>query len=373
MKDYGCVSRRKNGTYMGRVRYKGMQKTFYGTSQKSVQNDMNDFVMQAMYGGLTSQRLTKFGEYCSSYLYTYKYPQIKPSSFDRLESTCKCHVIGTEIDIPVYQLDDTLLQNYLAKKAKKYSKSTVKKIYDLLKSVLYYAYRKKDIDLDIGSFLSCPKVEKETNIIQPYTDEEIALLVSGIEEKIQSKDSKDMRRYRYAPAYLMIYETGLRASELLALKKEDIDLENRMIKVHKGLAHVKARDKASDTVFIDILETPKTDAGLRFVPISNKCYQYIMYLLMDDIDSEYLVHNLKGECMKLRSIEQTYERICKELGVTYRGLHALRHTFASVLIRKKVNANVVSKMLGHTSVKFTYDRYVHPSVDEYKEAIKMLD
>lgn len=373
MKNYGCINRRKNGTYMGRVQYKGLQKTFYGTSQKSVQNDMNDFVMQAMYGGLTFQKLTRFGEYCFSYLYTYKYPQIKPSSFDRLESICKCHVSGSEIDVPIYQLDDMLLQNYLAEKAKRYSKSTVKKIYDLLKSVLYYAYRKKDIDLDISSFLSLPKVEKETKNIQPYTDEEIEILTTGIEEKIQSKDSKDMRRYRYAPAFLVIYETGLRAGELLALKKEDIDLENRLIRVHKSLSHVKVRDKPSNTVFIDVLESPKTDAGTRFVPINNKCYQYIIYLLMDDINSEYLVHNLQGECMKLRSFQQTYKRICEELGVTYRGLHALRHTFASVLIRKKVNANVVSKMLGHTSVKFTYDRYVHPDMEEYKEAVKMLD
>lgn len=372
MKDYGCISQRKDGSYMGRVMYKGIRKTFYGANPKDIQRNMNDFVMEAMYGGLTLQKMVKFSDYCFSYLFTYKYPQIKPSSFDRLESICKCHVAGSEIDIPVYQLDDTVLQKFLTKKAKEYSKSTVKKIYDLLKSVLYYAYRKKDIELDIGSFLSLPKVEKETNIINPYTDEEIVALTAGIEEKIQSKESKDMRRYRYATAYLAIYETGMRASEILALKKENIDLENRVIRVCETLSHVKARDSDSPTVFVDISNTPKTEAGFRFIPVNDKCYQYIMYLLMDDIDSEFLIHNLQGNRMKLRSFQQTYKRICEELGVKYRGLHALRHTFASKLIKKGVNANVVSKMLGHTSVKFTYDRYVHPDMEEYKEAVKML-
>ncbi len=372
MKNYGSITLRKDGMLYGRVQYKGMTKSLYGHDCEQIQRELNDFVMTVKYGNLTLQKITGFSDYCMKYLYTYKFYQIKASSYDRLESICKCHIKGSAIDVPIYRLDDVMLQQYLYDKASIYSKSTVKKIYDLIKMVLFYAYRKKDIEMDIGSFLSVPKVQMPIKAIEIYSESDMNVLISSIEEKIMSEDFRDKRLYRYAVAYLVIYYTGMRAGELLALTKTDIDLKKREITVNKNLSHIKNRDSSVKGAYIDIVDTPKTDAGIRKIPINDKCLKYLAYLLADDIDSQYLIHNLKGGRMKLRSIQQTYKRICEDLGVPYKGLHALRHTFASILIKRGVNANIVSKMLGHTSVKFTYDRYVHPYAEDYKDAIGKL-
>lgn len=49
----------------------------------------------------------------------------------------------------------------------------------------------------------------------------------------------------------------------------------------------------------------------------------------------------------------------KSLGIAPIPIHALRHTFASNLINAGVDIKVVSQLLGHSSVKITYDTYVH--------------
>ena len=50
---------------------------------------------------------------------------------------------------------------------------------------------------------------------------------------------------------------------------------------------------------------------------------------------------------------------CEAAGVEHRGLHALRHSFASNLYARSVEIKVISKLLGHASTQITYDRYVH--------------
>mgnify|MGYP000864393144 CR=1 FL=1 len=45
--------------------------------------------------------------------------------------------------------------------------------------------------------------------------------------------------------------------------------------------------------------------------------------------------------------------------VKHRGLHALRHSFASNLYARDVGVKIISKLLGHTSVEITYNRYIH--------------
>ncbi len=50
---------------------------------------------------------------------------------------------------------------------------------------------------------------------------------------------------------------------------------------------------------------------------------------------------------------------CEAAGIEHRGLHALRHSFASNLYARGVEVKVISKLLGHANVEITYNRYIH--------------
>jgi len=52
------------------------------------------------------------------------------------------------------------------------------------------------------------------------------------------------------------------------------------------------------------------------------------------------------------------EKACEAADVECRGLHALRHTFASNLYARGVEVKIISKLLGHASVEITYNRYI---------------
>lgn len=363
----------KKGYYQGNVQFNGIYKSFYGYTKKEVQSKIDQFVFDIKYNNLNTNNIVLFSAYCYDYIDHYKKGVVKDSTYDRYESTINCYIKDSKIDIPLYKLDDGLLQGYLVSLASFLSNSSIKKIYDMFRMVLFYAYKKKDIDYDIASFLVVPRSVKKTKKIQVYTSDEINVLVDTIEKGIISNSFRDIRRYRVAPGYLVLYYSGLRAGELLALQKNDLDFDRKIIHVNKTLSHIKARD-SNNKVYKDVISIPKTSNSVRDVPMSDNCRKYLLWLLSDDIDSDYIIHNQLGGCMKLRSFQQTFMRICLEdAHIPYNGLHALRHSFTSNLINKGADVAVVSRILGHSSVKFTYDRYFHTNTVNDYNTVSLLD
>lgn len=67
-----------------------------------------------------------------------------------------------------------------------------------------------------------------------------------------------------------------------------------------------------------------------------------------------------------RTYQKKFKCYLEEAGISDINFHALRHTFATRAIEQKFDIKSLSEILGHSSVKFTLERYVHPS-DEYKK------
>lgn len=63
-------------------------------------------------------------------------------------------------------------------------------------------------------------------------------------------------------------------------------------------------------------------------------------------------------------------KACK---IKHVGLHALGHTFATMLLSKGVDIKTISKLLGHSSVNITYNTYVHPSTEVAVSAVSVLE
>ena len=93
----------------------------------------------------------------------------------------------------------------------------------------------------------------------------------------------------------------------------------------------------------------------------------------EGIVSKFVVSTPEGDMMLVRVMEQTFQRICEEHNIKSKGLHALRHTFGSMLLNKGVDIKVISKVLGHSTVKFTYDRYIHIINNMEAQAINLLN
>jgi integrase len=209
----------------------------------------------------------------------------------------------------------------------------------------------------------------------------------------------------YALFYLGLM-TGLRACELLGLRWRDVDLASSVVRVEQDAVSVggkmyigPVKSKASrrtvtispDTVAIlgqhqerQITERRNAQEG----------YQDLDLVFASEVGTVTGYHNLRAVFLRLiaqavihgwqdmgvvgLSEPRTYERfkellaevpdLAKSIAVSEIGLHGLRHTHASILIRRGLNPKVVSDRLGHTNVAFTLKTYAHLFDDQKREA-----
>jgi predicted RNase H-like HicB family nuclease len=91
-------------------------------------------------------------------------------------------------------------------------------------------------------------------------------------------------------------------------------------------------------------------------------------------DDGFIVTNEFGHYFEQKTFKDYYDRLLKDAGIGHFTFHALRHTFATRALERGMDYKTLSAILGHYSVAFTMDTYVH-SMDEHKrhEMDKMDD
>ena len=166
--------------------------------------------------------------------------------------------------------------------------------------------------------------------------------------------------------YLGLY-AGLRIGEILALKWADIDFDDKVIKIRRSLTSRLSFDNNGKTIkMINVLGSTKTECSLRNVPIPNILYE----VLLEWHNETMLLSKLKNKSKPIyvlskqtprtyTSVNKSFRRFLKRTGFDKHNIHfhAMRHTYATMLLEKKVNPKIVQFLLGHRSVKTTLDIY----------------
>lgn len=76
--------------------------------------------------------------------------------------------------------------------------------------------------------------------------------------------------------------------------------------------------------------------------------------------------------MEPRTMQYRFKKILKEAGIADINFHALRHTFATNCVENGMDVKSLSEILGHSDVKITLNRYVHPTMDSKQRQIREL-
>ena len=172
-------------------------------------------------------------------------------------------------------------------------------------------------------------------------------------------------------AFQILFYTGIRCGELLALTPSDVDITHGLIHINKTYSRHGGHD---------IISSPKTRKSIREVTIPAfllcEIKQYLTELSMKDRDaaSEELPFD------KIRLFPHTkfflayHMRLaCEKTGVKIIRLHDLRHSHASYLIDKGVQIAIISERLGHEKVSTTLDTYGHLYPSRQAELAKQMD
>ncbi len=170
---------------------------------------------------------------------------------------------------------------------------------------------------------------------------------------------------------LMSLYTGLRIGEVCALSWEDIDLEKKIIKIRHTIARVRCTNADCGISTKLIIDSPKTIASAREIPIPSILVPYILKLR--HLNSSSYVVSDSNDFVSPRTYEYRFHRILEKCGLRKINYHVLRHTFATRCIEAGMDVKTLSELLGHSSVSFTLNTYVHSSMETKRQQLELLN
>lgn len=147
-------------------------------------------------------------------------------------------------------------------------------------------------------------------------------------------------------AFMLLYWTGMRIGELLALTYEDIDLEKRIISISKSYQRLDGKDVITPP------KTPKSNRKITIPPfLAEELKEYCSHLY-GIMPNERMFRFTKSY------MEHEIVRGIKETGVKRIRIHDLRHSHISLLIDMGFSAVAIADRVGHESIDITY-QYAH--------------
>lgn len=170
---------------------------------------------------------------------------------------------------------------------------------------------------------------------------------------------------KFRTAILLCLYTGMRLGELCALKWTDIDYKNRTVTVNRTVQRIAAKGHLSKTVLMET--APKSESSKRTIPLTAFVLDQLWELKGDRL---YVFGEEKP--LDPRTMQYRFKRLLKEAQVDDRNFHILRHVFATNCVENGMDVKALSEILGHSDVKITLNRYVHPSMDTKREQIGVL-
>ena len=170
---------------------------------------------------------------------------------------------------------------------------------------------------------------------------------------------------------LLALFTGIRLGELCALTWVDIDFEAGVLHIKKTLQRIKNTDKNSASKTRIIIDTPKSVCSVRSIPLPDFLLKILEQLKGNqDLDC-YILSGTK-KYIEPRLFQKRFKKALELAGVAYVNVHVIRHTFATRAVERGFDIKNLSEILGHSSVRFTLDTYVHGSIEQKKQHIEKM-
>lgn len=181
----------------------------------------------------------------------------------------------------------------------------------------------------------------------------------------------------YYPLFSLALHTGMRRSELLALRWLDVDLLLCQVSVSRTMHQLL------DNSFV--FRSTKTAKGRRTIALSpamaimlreHREAQDAMRSglgLPSSKDSDLMFSHYDGTPLRPGSVSHAWSKMVRKSGLPVIRLHDARHTHASILLKQGVHPKMVQERLGHSSISITLDTYSHVTPGMHHEAALAFD
>lgn len=191
---------------------------------------------------------------------------------------------------------------------------------------------------------------------------------------------EDKHFCKYYEGIFILFNTGLRISEFCGLTVSDIDFKKKRINVERQLIRTSQMEY--------IIEEPKTESGVRYVPMTDEvaeCFRRIIekrIMLTEEPNVEGHTGFLFLDKNDMPMVSLHWEKYMQHIREKYNSIyrvpmpkitpHVCRHTFCSNMAKSGMNPKTLQYIMGHNDISVTLNTYTHVKIEDAENELSRL-
>ena len=355
----GCIIQR-NGSLRLKVslgknqltgKYESYYETFHG-NRTEAQKRLRQILTDLDRGLFTKPGKTTLADYLNTWLQDYCKPSLSPRTVQLYSYVCRVHLIPSIGKITLTELRPQHLQTlYSDKLSAGLSPRTVQICHVVLHKALKNAVRINLLSRNVAEAVDKPKTQRTE--MRPMTEDDLTRFL----------DTARQGHY-YALFYTYLF-TGMRRSELLAVRWCDADLATMQISVSRTMQYLSG--VKNHVTF----KEPKSKHSRRLIALSpstvlimreHRAAQDNARRSLDlppTADTDLVFSRWDGSPLLPDSVTHAWVKLVRKCGLRGIRLHDARHTHATIMLKQGIHPKIVQERLGHSTISTTLDTYSH--------------
>ena len=295
-------------------------------------------------------------EYLERWLREYAWTNLAPKTAEGYELVVRRHLIPALGRITLTGLKPEHIQRYQSEKLScgradgkgALSPRTVRHHYMTLHTSLGHAVKLGLLSRNVADAVSPPRYQRHRWQ---------SLSEFGVSSVLEAA--------RKSPYYVLFYQalfTGMRRSELLALRWCDVDLLLCRVEVSRGLHQLGTGEI--------VIAAPKSARSRRMVSLPPSAALLLQEHKQEQAmqraalgiqlkEDDLVFSDLEGKPLRPDTVTHAWVKLVRRIGLKGIRLHDARHTHASLMLKQGVHPKIVQERLGHASIQVTLDTYSH--------------
>ncbi len=331
-------------------------------SHKDAEKKLSELLRQLDTGSYIQPGKVTLADYLTRWLAEYVKPNLSPRSYERYADIVTRCCIPKLGNIKLTQLKaDRLQKLYTDWLESGLSARTVRYHHAVIHKALELALKAGQVSRNVADAVIVPRIKRSE--MQTWNENEIIHFLEAA------------RATPYYEVFYLALFTGMRRSEFLALRWQDVDFVYSQIYVSRGMHHLR------DGRFI--FTEPKSSRSRRTIALPpsaflvleayRKAREIEAGMLGKPLTDADLVFSTLGKPMRPNTVTRAWSILAARAGVKVIRFHDARHTHASLMLKQGIHPKVVQERLGHSSIAITLDTYSHVAPGLQDAAAKRFD
>ena len=332
-------------TWYVKFKYKDWQGKTHATTKRGFKFKREAVAYEADYKMQAQQNPTlTIGKLVTEYLDDYKLNR-KESSYRNIKRILELHVLPFFKDMQLGSIQPYHIKMWQQELKKgEYSDSSIKTYNVVFNTLLNYAM--KYHGLPANPFKVTGTTGKITKSMGFWELSDFKRFDAVVDDPV------------YRVIFNLLFYSGLRIGELMALTVEDFDFRKNTVSVSKQYNDITGS-----------ITSPKSVAGIRTVSLPAS----IMAMVKDLFDRFYVIPERPFGYIGRKGIKFVMDRYAEKAKLRPIKIHDLRHSHVSMLIKQGINIAAISKRIGHASPAITLGIYSHVYKNDDEHIAEVLD